>query len=143
MKNQRKIQKNKKQKGFSLIEILVVMVIMATIMGIVANSIGNNKKKAKLKEAEIMISKLKMSVESFNTDLGYYPRSLNALVEDNGDGNWLGPYAKKKELKDPWNEEFNYSSPGQQDEEFSIVSYGNDKAPGGTKFDKDINSWDI
>lgn len=143
MKNHKKTQNNKKQKGFSLIEILVVMVIMATIMGIVANSIGNNKKKAKLKEAEIKISKLKMAVESFNTDLGYYPRSLNALVEDNGDGNWLGPYAKKKELKDPWNEEFNYSSPGQNDEEFSIISYGNDKAPGGSKFDKDINSWDI
>ncbi len=143
MKNHRTSLNNKKHKGFSLIEILVVMVIMATIMGIVANSIGNNKNKAKLKEAEIKISKLKMAVESFNTDLGYYPRSLNALSEDNGDGNWLGPYAKKKELKDPWNEEFNYSSPGQNDEEFSIVSYGRDKAPGGSKFDKDINSWDF
>ena len=135
--------KNKKQQGFSLIEILVVMVIMASIMGIVANSIGNNKKKAKMKEAEIKISKLKMSVESFNTDTGYYPRSLEALVNDNGDGNWLGPYAKKKEIKDPWNEEFQYTNPGQHDEEFSIVSYGSDKSPGGVKFDKDINSWDI
>nr|MBL4772583.1 type II secretion system major pseudopilin GspG [Alcanivoracaceae bacterium] len=143
MRNQKQQLKNNKQKGFSLIEILVVMVIMATIMGIVANSIGNNKKKAKLKEAEIKISRLKMSVESFNTDTGYYPRSLDALVNDNGDGNWLGPYAKKKEIRDPWNEEFNYSNPGQHDEEFSITTYGSDKAPGGTKFDKDINSWDI
>lgn len=139
----KKFKINNKQKGFSLIEILVVMVIIATIMGIVANNIGNNKKKAKLKEAEIKISKLKMAVESFNTDLGYYPRSLDVLVDDNGDSNWLGPYAKKKELKDPWGEEFQYSNPGQHDEEFSIVSYGNDKSPGGTKFDKDINSWDI
>jgi general secretion pathway protein G len=135
--------KNKKQKGFSLIEILVVMVIMATIMGIVANSIGNNKKKAKLKEAEIKIQKLKMAIESFNTDTGYYPRSLEALIEDNGDANWLGPYAKKKEIKDPWNENFNYDNPGQHEEEFSITTYGNDKSPGGDKFDKDINSWDI
>jgi len=143
IQNRNNTFKNKKQQGFSLIEILVVMVIMASIMGIVANSIGNNKKKAKLKEAEIKISKLKMSVESFNTDMGYYPRSLDALVNDNGDANWLGPYAKKKEIKDPWNEPFNYSAPGQHDEEFSIISYGNDKAPGGSKFDKDINSWDI
>ena len=143
MRNRKYTLKHKKQAGFSLIEILVVMVIMATIMGIVANSIGNNKKKAKLKEAEIKISKLKMSIESFNTDTGYYPRSLDALINDNGDGNWLGPYAKKKEIKDPWNEPFNYSNPGQHDEEFSITSYGADKSPGGSKFDKDINSWDI
>lgn len=143
MRNRKQNNLNNKQKGFSLIEILVVMVIMATIMGIVANSIGNNKKKAKLKEAEIKISKLKMSIESFNTDLGYYPRNLDALVDDNGDGNWLGPYAKKKEIMDPWNEPFNYSNPGQHDEEFSIISYGADKSPGGSKFDKDINSWDI
>ena len=96
-----------------------------------------------MKEAEIKISKLKMSIESFNTDTGYYPRSLDALVNDNGDGNWLGPYAKKKEIKDPWNEPFYYSSPGQHEEEFSITSYGADKSPGGSKFDKDINSWDI
>jgi general secretion pathway protein G len=135
--------KNRKQKGFSLIEILVVMVIMATIMGIVANSIGNNKKKAKLKEAEIKINRLKMSVEGFNTDTGYYPQNLDELINDNGDGNWLGPYAKQKEIKDPWNEKFHYSNPGQHDEEFSIVSYGNDKSPGGDKFNKDINSWDL
>jgi general secretion pathway protein G len=143
MKSKKQIFKNKKQTGFSLIEILVVMVIMATIMGIVANSIGNNKKKAKLKEAEIKINKLKMSVESFNTDTGYYPQNLDALVSDNGDANWLGPYAKKKEIKDPWNEAFIYSNPGQHDEEFSIVTYGSDKSPGGAKFDKDINSWDL
>ena len=135
--------KNIKNKGFSLIEILVVMVIMASIMGIVANSIGNNRIKAKMKEAEIKISKLKMSIESFNTDTGYYPRSLGALVDDNGDSNWLGPYAKKKEIKDPWGEEFKYNNPGQHEEEFSISSNGNDRSPGGSKLDKDINSWDI
>jgi general secretion pathway protein G len=139
----KQISKNKKHQGFSLIEILVVLVMMATIMGIVASSIGNNKKKAKLKEAEIKINRLRMSIESFNTDTGYYPKSLDALINDNGDGNWLGPYAKLKETKDPWMEDFIYSSPGQNDEEFSIVSYGNDKSPGGTKFDKDINSWDL
>lgn len=143
MRNRKHNFMGKKQKGFSLIEILVVMVIMATIMGIVANSIGKNRIKAKLQEAKIRISKLKMDMENFNTDMGYYPRTLDALVHDNGDENWLGPYAKKKDILDPWKQEYQYSNPGQHDEEFSIVSYGNDKAPGGTKFDKDINSWDI
>jgi general secretion pathway protein G len=133
----------KKQMGFSLLEILVVMVMMATLIGLVANSVGNSKKKGDVQTAKIMIGKLKLKIEEFNLDNGYYPRSLDALVNDNGDPNWMGPYVKEKDLKDPWKEEFQYSSPGQHDEEFSIISYGKDRSPGGTKFDKDINSWDL
>ena len=139
---QRNRQFRKKQKGFSLIEILVVMVIMASIMGLVANNVQKNRIKAKIQEAKINISQLRDAAESFNLDTGYYPSNLNDLVEDNGDSNWLGPYTKKKNLRDPWGEEFKYSKPGQNDEEFSITSYGNDSAPGGAKLDKDINSWD-
>jgi len=133
----------KAQGGFSLIEILVVMVMMATLIGLVANSVGNSRKKGQIQEAKIRMGKLKIKIEEFNLDLGYYPQSLEALVNDNGDGNWMGPYVKEKDLKDSWKEPFKYSSPGQHDEEFSIVSYGNDKSAGGTKFDKDINSWDL
>lgn len=139
-------QKNnikKMQAGFSLIEILVVMVMMATLIGLVANSVGNSKTKGQIQEAKIRIGKLKIKVEEFNLDLGYYPRSLEDLVNDNGDGNWMGPYIKEKDLKDSWKESFQYSNPGQHDEEFSIVSYGKDKSAGGSKFDKDINSWDL
>ncbi len=144
MKNRKRKQSiGKNQLGFSLLEILVVMVMMATLIGLVANSVGNSKSKGDMKTAEIMIGKLKLKIEEFNLDMGYYPRSLDALVNDNGDSNWMGPYVKEKELKDPWKEEFQYSSPGQHDEEFSIVSHGKDRSPGGTKFNKDINSWDL
>ena len=142
MKNQKQKFRNI-QKGFSLLEILVVMVMMATLIGLVANSVGNSQKKGKIQEAKIRIGKLKIKIEEFNLDLGYYPRSLEALVNDNGDSNWMGEYVKKKELKDPWKEEYQYSMPGKNGEDFSIISYGDDKSPGGTKFDKDINSWDI
>jgi len=131
------------QLGFSLIEILVVMVMMATLIGLVANGLSNNRIKAKIQQAKINIGQLKIKIEEFNLDTGYYPRSLDALVNDNGDSNWMGKYVKEKGLKDPWGESFQYSNPGQNDEEFSIVSYGNDKSPGGDKFDKDINSWDL
>lgn len=130
------------QTGFSLIEILVVMVIMASIMGLVANNIGKNKIKAKIQQTKIQIGQLQNAAESFSIDTGYYPKNLNELVEDNGDSNWLGPYIKKKELRDPWGEEFKFNNPGQNDEEFSITSYGNDRSQGGSKLDKDINSWD-
>ena len=133
----------KTQVGFSLLEILVVMVMMATLIGLVANSVGNSKSKGDMQTAKIMIGKLKLKIEEFNLDNGYYPRSLDALVNDNGDSNWMGPYVKEKELKDPWKESFQYSNPGQHDEEFSIVSNGKDRSPGGTKFNKDINSWDL
>lgn len=141
MKYRNKI--SKAQAGFSLIEILVVMVMMATLIGLVANGIGNGKTKGQIQEAKIRIGKLKGKIEEFNLDLGYYPRSLDELVNDNGDGNWMGPYIKEKDLKDSWKEPFQYSNPGQHDEDFSIVSYGKDKSPGGSKFDKDINSWDL
>ncbi len=133
----------KAQTGFSLIEILVVMVMMATLIGLVANGIGKSKIKGQIQETKIRIGKLKNKIEEYNLDLGYYPRSLDELLNDNGDGNWMGPYIKKRDLKDAWSESFNYSNPGQHDEEFSIVSYGYDKSPGGSQFDKDINSWDL
>lgn len=134
---------NKKQKGFSLIEILVVMSMMAVLMGIVASKMSDNTQRGNIKATRLMIKKLQMQMESFNSDLGYYPQSLGALVDDNGDGNWLGPYVGKKDLKDAWKQEFKYSNPGQGDEEFSITSYGKDKSAGGKKFAKDINSWEI
>lgn len=143
MRNRENRQLGNKQVGFSLIEILVVMVMMATLIGLVAGSVGNSRKKGQVQEAKIRIGKLKIKIEEFNLDLGYYPNSLDVLVNDNNDGNWMGPYVKKKDLKDPWKQKFQYSNPGQQDEDFSIVSYGIDKAAGGTKFDKDINSWDL
>ncbi len=131
----------RKQQGFSLLEILVVMVIMASLMGIVANSMGKNATKAKISETKIRITQLKMKIEGYSVDLGYYPDNLEELLSDNGDSNWLGPYAKKNDLNDGWKQKFNYSKPGRNDEEFSLISYGNDKAPGGSVFDKDINSW--
>lgn len=131
----------KRQGGFSLLEILVVMVILASIMGIVANSMGNNAKKAKVRETQLRITQLKMKVENFNVDLGYYPNSLDELVSDNGDSNWLGPYAKEGELSDAWKQKFKYINPGQNEEDFSLVSYGADKAAGGSGLNKDINSW--
>lgn len=143
MKFKKTVKINSTQTGFSLIEILVVMVMMATLIGLVANSVGNSKIKGQIQEAKIRIGKLKIKIEEFNLDMGYYPRSLSALVNDNGDSNWLGYGVKEKDLKDPWGEEIKYSNPGQHDEEFSLVSNGKDRSPGGSKLDKDINSWDL
>ncbi|HFC31109.1 MAG TPA: prepilin-type N-terminal cleavage/methylation domain-containing protein [Oceanospirillales bacterium] len=135
--------KRSRNFGFSLIEILVVMTMMAVLMGIVATKMSTNTQKGYVKATRLMIKKLQMAGESFNSDMGYYPKSLDALVNDNGDPNWLGPYAGKKEIKDAWHNEFSISTPGQDGEEFSITSYGKDKSPGGSKFDKDINSWEL
>ena len=143
MMNNRTTQHVRKQQGFSLIEVLVVMTILAVIFGLVVSNVTGGQDKAKYKQAKIEVQKLSQSVSEFYLDTGNMPDSLDELYNDNGESMWMGPYVKEKELKDPWGEEYKYSIPGENNEDFSIVSYGNDKSPGGKSLDQDIKSWDI
>lgn len=136
MKNKRKLQ-----KGFSLIEVLVVMTILAVIFGLVAKNVMGGQEKAKLKQAKIEVEKLAQSVQEFYLDVGRLPDSLSQLVNDTGDSMWYGPYVKEKELKDPWDQPYNYNPNSQHGGQFDIFSYGQDKSPGGEKFAADIGNW--
>ena len=131
----------KQQSGFSLIEVLVVMTILAVIFGLVVSNVTGGQDKARYKEAQIMVQKLTQSVAEFNLDTGNYPDSLEDLVRDNGDSMWMGPYIKEKDLKDPWGEPYQFSANGQHGQSFDIYSYGKDKSPGGEKLAADIGNW--
>jgi general secretion pathway protein G len=132
----------KLQTGFSLIELLVVLVILGLIAGLVVPNVIGQTEKAKVKAASATIQRLAMGVEAYYLDNGEVPERLSDLVNaPGGVSNWTGPYVKASILKDPWGEEYQYRYPGEHGE-FDIVSYGPDKQMGGEGRNADITSWE-
>ena len=130
------------QRGFTLVELLLVLVILALIAGLVLPGIIGKAESAKAKAASAQISRISMSVESFYLDTGNTPSSLDELVnEPSGVAGWNGPYIKNSLLKDPWGKPYQYRMPGEHGE-FDIQSFGADGQQGGEKNNADINSWD-
>jgi general secretion pathway protein G len=132
-----------RQRGFTLVELLLVLVILALIAGLVLPGIIGKAESAKVKAAASQISRISMSVESFYLDTGVTPSSLDELVEEpSGVTGWNGPYIKNTLLKDPWGEPYKYSVPGDHGAEFDIWSYGADRQQGGEGKNADITSWE-
>ncbi len=132
----------KSQTGFSLIELLVVLVILGMIAGLVVPNIIGQTEKAKVKAAAATIQRLALAVDSYYLDNGEVPERLEQLVTDPGNvPSWTGPYVKKSILKDPWGEPYQFRHPSEHGE-FDIVSYGPDKQMGGEGKNADINSWE-
>jgi general secretion pathway protein G len=129
-------------RGFTLVELLLVLVILALIGGLVLPGIIGKAEGAKVKAAASQISRLSMAVESYYLDTGSTPDNLELLVEESGGvGGWNGPYVKTSSLKDPWGREYVYRYPGEHGD-FDIYSYGADGQPGGEGKNADINSWE-
>lgn len=133
---------NRLQTGFTLVELLLVLVILALIAGLVLPGIIGKAEGAKVRAASSQISRISMSVESFYLDTGSTPDSLGELVDEPGDvAGWNGPYIKRSILKDPWGREYQFRSPGQHGD-FDIYSYGADGQQGGEGKNADITSWE-
>ena len=130
------------QGGFTLVELLLVLVILALIGGLVLPGIIGKAEGAKAKAAASQVSRLSMGVESFYLDTGQIPDTLEDLINEPGDADgWNGPYVKASSLKDPWGREYEYNFPGDHGD-FDIISLGSDGQPGGEDNDADINSWE-
>lgn len=138
-----KIKKVKRtSRGFTLVELLLVLVILALIGGLVLPGIIGKAEGAKVKAAGSQINRLSMAVESFYLDTGTTPDNLSELVGESSDvDGWNGPYVKKSSLKDPWGREYIYTYPGEHGD-FDIYSLGADGQPGGEGKNADINSWE-
>ena len=145
---QRQILKN--AKGFSLIELMVVIVILGILAGMVMPRLMGRTDDAKITKAQVDIQALSTALKLYKLDSGDFPtteQGLKALVsppEEEGQGHWKkGGYLDKKSVpKDPWGRDFIYLSPGTQGD-FDIISYGADGVPGGEDKNKDIKSWEI
>ena len=131
-----------RERGFTLVELLLVLVILALIAGLVLPGIIGKAEGAKVKAASSQISRLSMSVETFYLDTGVVPQSLSDLVnEPSGVTGWNGPYVKNSTLKDPWGREYKFRNPGDHGD-FDIFSYGADGQQGGEGKNADITSWE-
>ena len=136
MKRPIQIQAKRAQAGFSLIEIILVVVLIGGIVAFAATRILGGGDRAKVNLARAQVQTLAEKVQQFESDTGTLPGSLAELVRSDASG-WLGPYAKEAELKDPWNHAWEYKASGD-DRAFDLLSYGKDGKPGGTSVDADI-----
>ena len=126
------------QSGFSLMEILIVVGIIAAIMAFAASQIFGGRDQANVRLATTQLESLAAKVEQFRMDTGQLPSSLEALVTNPGASGWLGPYVRDaKDLNDPWGRPVQIRTPGANGE-FELVSLGGDGRPGGESTDADI-----
>jgi general secretion pathway protein G len=133
-----------RQRGMTLIEILVVLVLIGIVLGIVGGNFIGKGEKAKADAAKIEIGQISQTLDLYKLEVGRYPTSqegLQALISaPAGVSNWNGPYWKKSAVpKDPWGNEYRYASPGSKGA-YEIVSLGADGKEGGEGPDKDISS---
>ena len=136
----------RRARGMTLIEILVVLVLIGIVLGIVGGNFIGRGEKAKADAAKIEIGQIGQALDLYKLETGRYPTSgegLQALVAaPAGANNWNGPYWKKTQIpKDPWGNDYRYTSPGQKGA-YDIVSLGADGKEGGEGANKDITSAD-
>lgn len=131
-------------RGMTLIEILVVLVLIGIVTGILAGNFLGKGEKAKADAAKIEINQIGQTLDLYKLEVGKYPTSqegLQALITaPSGVSNWNGPYWKNGTIpKDPWGNEYKYTSPGSKSP-YEILSYGADGKEGGDGPNKDITN---
>jgi general secretion pathway protein G len=132
-------------QGFTLIEMLVVLGIIALLATLVAPQVIKYLSKAKADTATAQIKNLQSAIELYFLDTGHYPPSneglLSLIKAPEGLMNWNGPYLRNREgLIDPWGKPYVYVIPGRTNE-YDLTSYGLDAEPGGDGENKDISAW--
>lgn len=135
----------RREAGMTLIEILVVLVLIGVVLGVVGGNFIGKGEKAKADAAKIEIGQIAQTLDLYKLETGRYPSTqdgLQALISaPPGVPNWNGPYWKKTSIpKDPWGNDYRYSSPGPGNAPYEISSLGADGKDGGEGPNKDIAS---
>ncbi|MEW6715581.1 MAG: type II secretion system major pseudopilin GspG [Nitrospirota bacterium] len=140
-----------KNAGFTLIEVMVVIVILGILAAIIAPRLIGRTDDAKVAQAKIQIKNFETALKLFKMDNGFYPsteQGLEALIKEPEIGEIpkhfrKGGYLEKRGISpDPWDNAYVYISPGTNDD-YEIISYGADREPGGEGYDADITNWDM
>jgi general secretion pathway protein G len=133
------------EHGFTLLELLVVMVIIGLLAGFVAPRYFSQVGKSQVKAARAQIDALDKAVEAFRLDMNRLPTTEEGLAALNvappNEPDWAGPYLKKEVPRDPWGHPYVYVAPGTHNNDFDLMSYGKDGQPGGTGENADIGNW--
>ena len=131
---------SRRQRGFTILEIVIVFILLAGIMAFVGPKIFEQMGRAKSQEARIRIQHLAGQIEMYRLEVGKYPENLQALVrQPPGLDKWNGPYVKDVDLKDAWGNDYRYTVPGQG-KAFDLVSLGADGKEGGEGENKDVSN---
>lgn len=131
-------------RGFTLLELLVVMVIIGLLVGYVGPRYFSQIGKSEVKTAQSQIQSFAKSLDMYRLDTGVYPtteQGLAALTQKPAnEARWNGPYLQKAAPADPWGQQYVYKSPGEHGE-YDLMSYGKDRQPGGSGEAADITNW--
>ncbi len=137
-------KRRKNQEGFTLMELLVVIIILGLLAALVGPKFFGKVATAKLKTAKTQIELFGTALDAFRLDVGRYPTTeegLKALREKpSGIDKWEGPYLPKEIPLDPWGNAYVYKCPGENGD-FDIISFGLDKSEGGEGENQDVVSW--
>lgn len=131
-------------RGFSLLELIVVLVILGLLASVVGPRVTKWTSKGKVEVAKIQVNQFREAIETFRLDIGRYPTTgegLKGLTENTGMTGWDGPYLSKPFVpKDPWGREYHYLSPGEH-ADYDLWSCGADGLQGGEGENVDVTSW--
>ena len=142
-------RKRQGREGFTLIELMVVIVILGVLAGLIVPQFMDEPQKARVVKAKLQMESISTALKKFYIDNGFYPsteQGLQALVSKPSTGRTPKNYSPSGYLpklpKDPWGGKYIYICPGRHGK-FDLISYGADGAAGGAGTDADVNSWEI
>ena len=138
-------RKLRRDDGFTLLELLVVLAIMALLAAVIGPQVLKYLGSSRTQTAKVQIQNVTSALELFRLDVGRYPtpqEGLNALVTAPPTApGWNGPYLRRSDaVRDPWGQAYLYAAPGKHGE-VDVYTLGADKAEGGTGEDQDVGNW--